>query len=525
MNVKAKLVILEMLSLLVLSIIFIITGLRLCMNQVDMRMEETLRIAVEGFRDDTFYLRNKNEDIDITVFEGDTRIDSSINGAIGTKASDIVIDLVLNKKQKYFDTKVPVNGVTYYGYYVPTETGMLFAGKPRSDITKFLRTFLFSLVGIGIVAYIVCAVIAILISSSIARRIQKTAARLEVLASGDLSGEIPPAKENSKDEVDIISNAVCVLHLKLKEIIASIIEQTHMLNSSNAEFADNFSKIVESVSQINSAVEGIAIGSNSQAQETTSANQQVTDMGDVIEHNSLSITNLENAVNRMTELSEQANTTLSDLIAINEKTVANITAVSDQTDATNASAEKISEAVQFIQNIAGQTRLLALNASIEAARAGEAGKGFAVVAEEIGTLSENSSASANDIEHALVELLNNSNHTVHTMEEVSKDSASEKEKLSQTKHAFQELKEEVDAVYSVSKNIYEQTTRLEDQKEIIYHVIEQLAAISSENAASTQHTSSNMQALSSSIEECQKETEILSGLSDSLQRHTSQFKL
>lgn len=59
--------------------------------------------------------------------------------------------------------------------------------------------------------------------------------------------------------------------------------------------------------------------------------------------------------------------------------------------------KNIGKMTEVITDIAGRTKLLALNASIEAARAGEVGRGFAVVAEEIKKLSDESNKSVESI--------------------------------------------------------------------------------------------------------------------------------
>lgn len=413
----------------------------------------------------------------------------------------------------------------YAAYYVnPEGKYILVVSADESDAFKEIKDTrrLMNMVLGAVILIFIGANFAVI--SRLVKPLRVLSGVVDRVADLDLS-EMNTKLNKRKDEVGLISRAVTNLYGELRDIISSIQGYSDRLGNSNLQFAKEFSEIVENVDNINIAVEEIAMGSTSQAQETNAASSHITDMGNAIEANSSSVSTLEDSIHNMNSLATESEDMLVELVRINNKTSDTISMVTEQTDLTNKSAEKINDAVVAIQGIASQTNLLSLNASIEAARAGESGRGFAVVAEQIRKLAEDSANSAAEIEVIVKELINNSKDSVIKMHDLSEDSREQADKLGKTKESFDGLREEIEAVSNASKEIFTQTSTIYNLKNGVNDVVEQLASIAEENAASTEETSASMNSLTEGIEKCKNETEVLTELCEQLNEQTSKFKL
>jgi methyl-accepting chemotaxis protein len=115
--------------------------------------------------------------------------------------------------------------------------------------------------------------------------------------------------------------------------------------------------------------------------------------------------------------------------------------------------QRIGEITASVNEIAEQTKLLALNASIEAARAGEGGRGFAVVATQVRELANQSKEAAGRIEHLISETQKSMQNVAAKIEAGSQLSTDSSEIVRQVAQAFEEIAKAIEQTTEAMKQI------------------------------------------------------------------------
>lgn len=265
------------------------------------------------------------------------------------------------------------------------------------------------------------------------------------------------------------------------------IEEIKRLTNVVIETASESSETSKSMTEVNLAV---SKGAQEQAADAEKSNRSTVDLSDEFVRMVKAIDGMEKEVGSLQSLKEKGNVKLSETVASSNVTKEELTHVIKQLERLKDSVLQINHMTSVINDIAGQTNLLSLNASIEAARAGEHGRGFAVVSNEIRKLSDQSFTSVVEIERIIEEMNTEFNSVVGLMETTYEKFEIQQETIEQVNTSFDEIDTNITSLTTQQGNIRENMKELDQARKSILESITNIAAVAQETAASTEEAAS-----------------------------------
>ena len=442
-----------------------------------------------------------NTGMDVTIFWGDTRILTSIENEVGerqinTKASEKVMEIL---GKEYIVCYTP-----FYQEGTEEIVGMVFLGKPRSNVEKIIGDIRLQMFMVIFFVMVITSVIVIRLVNKIVKALNSSIQLLRKISEGELRLEVDEVILKRSDEIGMLGRGISELRRKFRDIIDILRNKSHELDEESIGLKQLSENILAVVKQVEQAAREMAGSCSNQAEDASIASSNVTTMGEMMGNNNVEIKKMHTISNQIQTVSKMTREELSELDKDMRMVKKSIDYLGQQTRETKASVDKIGNATEMIAEIASQTSLLSLNASIESARAGEQGKSFGIVASEIQKLSEQANTAVEDIRDMIENLTLNSNQTMQRMEQVQLVIKDQEENIKKTGVVFENVQSGIKESANHMDMIMEKSEELEEVRTDIIAAVQNSAAIAEENAAS-------IEAVMTSIENVYKELGVISG--------------
>lgn len=387
---------------------------------------------------------------------------------------------------------------------------------PLHEITKIIVvTILASL----ILSLLLC----LLVVKGITTPFQTLIMAMQQVSSGDLTHR--SLLQNEGPEIRGISNSFNHMIEQMCEIIAEIQLMIEELNKGGIAIRQTADEAGDRSSMLSLRLDTVNQGVEQTAASTDGASASFQHIKQSMDGLFARIFSVIEAGKKMQTVTHNGQDRIDDLNTMINRFSHTYAQVDTRMTELRRQTESIGDVVHLIQNVAKQTKLLALNASIEAARAGEYGRGFAVVASEVAKL-------ANESENATLEITRLMDAVQEQTYAISSETSQASEqlqqslqKLSDAASAFLELRQAVDQTTGELHIANEGLSDITEGLHTVDMALDAFVAISKETKSSTEEMLVASREQLTSIEKSrQLATELLS-LSERLQEISDRFRV
>ena len=362
-------------------------------------------------------------------------------------------------------------------------------------------------------------------SKNFTKNIALLTAATEEISQGDLTRDIVTKNSVFHDETHEMAVSINRMVENLRELVTHIRGTSGNVSASSRTLSSSALEINASSEEVAQAVEQISRGAETQAEMVAKSSKVIHEMAISVDLIARRAKEASKAARETSLTAQRGGDLAKDSLARMKSFFDSVELIGMQFMDLNSKLQQVGKIADFIGEIARQTNLLALNASIEAARAGEYGKGFAVVAEEVRKLADGTGKSAAEIIELIAMVKEESRKVHETIADSSRNISAGKKNIDTTAESFREILNTVIETERKTNSIADLSQMQTDGAGKMVAMIDEIARVAEDNAASTEEVSAATEEQSAAMQEMVHATAELSRLAEELLKIVEQFKV